>query len=100
MQSQDAEVGDGTTSVVILAGELLEEARQFIEDGVHPQLLIAGYRKACELALERIDELAVNLADMDATYEIDVPNGNNHRKRLGFDDSCRVPPRPHASAHV
>ena len=38
--SQDAEVGDGTTSVVLIAGELLKRSKQFIEDGVHPQIII------------------------------------------------------------
>ena len=38
--SQDAEVGDGTTSVVLIAGELLKRAKQFIEDGVHAQTII------------------------------------------------------------
>lgn len=42
-------VGDGTTSVVVLAGEFLKQAKQFVQDGVHPQTLIKGYRKACEL---------------------------------------------------
>ena len=35
-KSQDNEVGDGTTTVVLLAGELLKESRNFIEDGMHP----------------------------------------------------------------
>jgi hypothetical protein len=35
--SQDAEVGDGTTSVVLLAGEFLREAKPYIEEGIHPQ---------------------------------------------------------------
>ncbi|EZG50493.1 putative chaperonin containing T-complex 1 eta subunit, tcph protein [Gregarina niphandrodes] len=60
-QSQDAEIGDGTTSVVVLAGELLNEARQFIEDGVHPRLIIAGYQKACAMALERVQQLGIDL---------------------------------------
>ena len=42
--SQDAEVGDGTTTVTILAGELLKEAKQFVEEGVHPQ--VAPVRRA------------------------------------------------------
>eukprot|EP01053_Blabericola_migrator_P000959 Blabericola_migrator_1__958@NODE_123_length_13376_cov_72_514539_g109_i0_p3_GENE_NODE_123_length_13376_cov_72_514539_g109_i0NODE_123_length_13376_cov_72_514539_g109_i0_p3_ORF_typecomplete_len556_score124_62Cpn60_TCP1/PF00118_24/9e158_NODE_123_length_13376_cov_72_514539_g109_i08172484 len=63
-QSQDAEVGDGTTTVVIFAGELLEEARAFIEDGVHPQLIVAGYRRACLLALEKVKELQVDLTSL------------------------------------
>ena len=44
--AQDNEVGDGTTSVVLLAAEFLKEAKQFIEDGVHPQLIIAAFRTA------------------------------------------------------
>lgn len=40
--SQDAEVGDGTTSVVVLAGELLKQAKPFVEDGLHTQNIIKG----------------------------------------------------------
>jgi T-complex protein 1 subunit eta len=58
-KAQDAEVGDGTTSVVLLAGELLKLAKPFIEEGVAPQILIKGYRAACELALERVKQIAV-----------------------------------------
>jgi chaperonin GroEL (HSP60 family) len=39
-QAQDAEIGDGTTTVVLLAGELLKASKAFIEDGVHPQIII------------------------------------------------------------
>lgn len=39
-QAQDAEIGDGTTTVVLLAGEFLKAAKQFVEDGVHPQIII------------------------------------------------------------
>jgi len=60
-KSQDAEVGDGTTSVVVLAGELLKEAKAFIEEGVHSQTIVRGYRQACELAKKRLKEIAVNL---------------------------------------
>ncbi|KAG6507493.1 hypothetical protein ZIOFF_032841 [Zingiber officinale] len=45
-KSQDSEVGDGTTTVVLLYGEFLKEAKPFIEDGVHPQNLIRSYRTA------------------------------------------------------
>jgi T-complex protein 1 subunit eta len=57
------QVGDGTTSVVILAGELLREAKTFIEDGIHPRIIMVGYRKALSLALKRIDELAESVVD-------------------------------------
>ena len=43
IKSQDNEIGDGTTSVMIFAGELLKEAKQFIEDGMSPQIIINGY---------------------------------------------------------
>lgn len=61
-KSQDAEVGDGTTSVVLLAGEFLVAAKQFIEDGMHPQILIRAYRQASQLAQEKIKEISVKVA--------------------------------------
>ncbi|GMN54418.1 hypothetical protein TIFTF001_023544 [Ficus carica] len=60
-KSQDSEVGDGTTTVVLLAGEFLKEAKPFIEDCVHSQNLIRSYRTACHLAIERVKELAVSI---------------------------------------
>ncbi|KAI7825551.1 chaperonin Cpn60/TCP-1 family [Kickxella alabastrina] len=56
-RAQDAEVGDGTTSVVLLAGELLKEVKDFVEEGVSSQ----GFRKAAELAINHIKELAVSI---------------------------------------
>ena len=47
------QVGDGTTTVVLLAGEFLKEAKPFIEDGVHPQSLIKSYRTASYLVCDR-----------------------------------------------
>jgi T-complex protein 1 subunit eta len=60
-QSQDAEVGDGTTTVTVLAGELLKEAKQFVEDGVHPQVISRAYKAACQYALEQLAQLSVTL---------------------------------------
>ncbi|KAG1360634.1 putative T-complex protein 1 subunit eta [Cocos nucifera] len=60
-KSQDSEVGDGTTTVVLLAGEFLKEAKPFIEDGVHSQNLIQSYRAASYLAIDKIKELAVSI---------------------------------------
>ena len=45
-RSQDDEVGDGTTSVCLLAGELLRSVKPLIEDGLHPQTIIRGFRLA------------------------------------------------------
>ena len=47
-------VGDGTTTVVLLAAEFLREAKPFIEDGVHSQNLIRSYRTACSLVWNSI----------------------------------------------
>lgn len=60
-KSQDAEIGDGTTSVVVLAAEILKEAKPFIEEGVHPQIVIRAFRNALNIVLKRLDEIAVKL---------------------------------------
>ena len=65
-KSQDAEVGDGTTSVTLLASEFLRMAKPFVEDGVHPQVIIKSYRKAVNLAISKIKEIAVHIKKDDA----------------------------------
>lgn len=60
-KSQDAEVGDGTTSVVLLAVEMLSQIKSLVEEDVHPQVLVKGYRKATALALQKIKEIAVQI---------------------------------------
>mmetsp|Transcript_26149 Transcript_26149/g.64966 ORF Transcript_26149/g.64966 Transcript_26149/m.64966 type:complete len:571 (-) Transcript_26149:633-2345(-) len=62
-KAQDEEVGDGTTSVVLLAGELLKEAKVFIEDGLHPQIVSRGFRKASQVALNKLEDIQINLSD-------------------------------------
>lgn len=49
-RTQDEEVGDGTTTVAVLAGELLREAEKLVNAKIHPQIIIAGWRKAREAA--------------------------------------------------
>ncbi|KAK5779544.1 hypothetical protein RI543_003436 [Arxiozyma heterogenica] len=61
-RAQDAEVGDGTTSVTILAGELMKEAKPFLEEGISSHLIMKGYRRAVKLATEKINELAVDVS--------------------------------------
>jgi thermosome len=58
-KAQDAEVGDGTTTVVVLAGELLAKAEELIEKEVHPSIIIDGYKKAAVKALEVYDQIAI-----------------------------------------
>jgi len=47
-------VGDGTTTVTLLAGEFLKEAKGFIEEGMHSQIIIQGYKEALALCLEKL----------------------------------------------
>ena len=64
-KAQDAEVGDGTTTVVVLAGELLAKAEELIEKEVHPALIIEGYKKAARKALEIYDKIAIPVSPTD-----------------------------------
>ncbi|MCE4621310.1 MAG: TCP-1/cpn60 chaperonin family protein [Desulfurococcales archaeon] len=64
-KAQDAEVGDGTTSVVVLAGSLLEKAEALLDENIHPSIIISGYTKAQNKALEILESIAdpVNVED-------------------------------------
>jgi len=57
-KTQDDEVGDGTTTAVILAGELLKNAEELLREKIHPTVIVEGYRKATEKALEVLDMIA------------------------------------------
>jgi thermosome len=58
-KTQDNEAGDGTTTAVILAGELLAKAEELIGKNIHPTIIIDGYKKAMEKALEAIEKIAI-----------------------------------------
>jgi len=57
-KTQDAEVGDGTTTAVIIAGELLKNAEDLLTQGVHPTIIAEGYQMAAEKALKILDGFA------------------------------------------
>jgi T-complex protein 1 subunit beta len=57
-KTQDSEVGDGTTSVTVLAAELLREGEKLIEMKIHPQTIVSGWRKAAVAALEALEKSA------------------------------------------
>ena len=61
-QSQDAEIGDGTTGVVVLAGALLEQATELIDKGIHPIRIADGYDTACEVAVKELDRISDEIA--------------------------------------
>ncbi len=64
-KAQDTEVGDGTTTAVVLAGALLRKAEELLEQEIHPTIIIEGYRKAMEQALKAIDDMAVKVDPFD-----------------------------------
>jgi thermosome len=65
-KTQDNEAGDGTTTAVILAGELLAKAEELIGKNIHPTIIIDGYKKAMEKALEILDKIAIPV-DLNST---------------------------------
>jgi len=69
-KSQDNQIGDGTTGVVILAGALLEEAQYLLDKGLHPLKIVDGFDKACDIATKHLLSIA---------EEIDI-QANNYEK--------------------
>ena len=58
-KTQDDMVGDGTTTAVVLAGELLKRAEELLDQNIHPTILVSGYRKAAQNAMETINKIAI-----------------------------------------
>merc|ERR1719329_802912 len=57
-QSQDDEIGDGTTGVTVLAGALLEQAEKLLDRGLHPVSIAEGFEKAAEISIKHLGEIA------------------------------------------
>ncbi|HJK20929.1 MAG TPA: thermosome subunit alpha [Methanocorpusculum sp.] len=64
-KTQDDEVGDGTTSAVVIAGELLKKSEELLEQDVHPTVITLGYRQAAEKAQELLQTIAVDVKAKD-----------------------------------
>eukprot|EP00164_Ancoracysta_twista_P000774 GFYU01001018.1.p1 GENE.GFYU01001018.1~~GFYU01001018.1.p1 ORF type:complete len:558 (+),score=180.84 GFYU01001018.1:142-1815(+) len=75
-RTQDEEVGDGTTSVIILAGEMLSAAELYLERNIHPTNIVAGYKRALEDAVKHLESVA---------FDIDV---NDNEKMINIIQSC------------
>ena len=67
-KTQDKEAGDGTTSAVIIAGELLSRAEELIDKNIHPTVIIDGYRKAADKALETLEKIAIPIDRKSTEY--------------------------------
>ena len=72
-RAQDEEVGDGTTSVIILAGEMMMAARPFIERDIHPSIIVSAYYRALDESLKIINTL---------TKEIDIKKDDDLMRAL------------------
>ena len=73
-KTQDEEVGDGTTTVAVLAGELLREADKLVQSKIHPQIIIQGWRKATEVARKVLIEGAFDNFEDEKKFREDLKN--------------------------
>jgi thermosome len=71
-KAQDEEVGDGTTTAVVVAGELLAKAEELIDKEIHPSLIIEGYKKAAAEALRILDEIGAPVNPQDKEYLVRI----------------------------
>jgi len=67
-KTQDNETGDGTTTAVIISGELLNKAQELVKKSVHPTIIIDGYKKASEQALKILEKIAIKVDLNSQTY--------------------------------
>jgi thermosome len=65
-KSQEEEAGDGTTTAVVLAGALLDEAEKLLEKNIHPTVVVSGFKKALDVAVEHLRKVAVPVNRTDA----------------------------------
>lgn len=71
---QDAEVGDGTTSVVVFSSELIREAEKMIEMRIHPQTIVAGWRQATKVARQALESSAKDHGEDAEKFRNDLMN--------------------------
>jgi T-complex protein 1 subunit epsilon len=69
-KSQDSEIGDGTTGVVVFAGALLEQASSLLDKGIHSSRISEGFEKACAVACKRLEEIADTMPVSISEYDV------------------------------
>jgi len=82
-KTQDDMVGDGTTSAVVLASELLKKAEELLDQNIHPTILVSGYRKAAQKAIEVIGKIAEPLDVNDCNTLLKVALTSTSSKSVG-----------------
>ncbi len=82
-KTQDDMVGDGTTSAVVLASELLKKAEELLDQNIHPTILVSGYRKAAQKAIETINKIAEPLDINDRKTLLKVALTSTSSKSVG-----------------
>ncbi|XP_062848495.1 T-complex protein 1 subunit gamma [Trichomycterus rosablanca] len=81
-RTQDEEVGDGTTSVIILAGEMLSVAAHFLEQQMHPTVVISAYRQALDDILSMLKEISTPVDQNDRDMMLKIINSAINTKAL------------------
>ncbi|MDI3474598.1 MAG: archaeal chaperonin [Thermococcaceae archaeon] len=88
-KTQDKEAGDGTTTAVVIAGELLRKAEELLDQNIHPSIIIKGYALAAEKAQEILEEIAIKVNPDDeetllriAMTSITGKNAESHKELL------------------
>ncbi len=71
-KSQDQETGDGTTTSVVIAGELLKRAQELLDMKIHPTIIVGGYQKAAEKATDILNSISVSMVGMDKKVLTDI----------------------------
>jgi T-complex protein 1 subunit alpha len=83
-QLQDHEVGDGTTSVVIVASELLRRGNDLVKNGIHPTTIISGYRTALKAAVSYLkQQMVMNVSELDDGHLIQAAKTSMSSKIIG-----------------
>ena len=76
-KSQDDEIGDGTTGVVVLAGAILEQAQRLLDKGIHSTKISDGFDKACELACDELEKIGDTINFDSKDYEFMVKTASS-----------------------
>jgi thermosome len=84
-KATDSEVGDGTTSSVVLAGALLEKAESLIDDDIHPVIIAEGYKKASKKAIEFLTEITKSVEPKDKEILEKIANTSMQTKLVSIE---------------